>query len=159
MINLKLAEYNVDGKFERFIELAGIYSAGAAFLFAKDYIKVNDDESISNYEKDEKDPLNRFNGLFDGRTFGEGRFVLIPQCNIKETKFSSDEIFTYRASDSDMPECAKIIMDGFLRFEGSNFYLDYGRGSHRLLSYVSPQTEFKLLGNLHQQPELWEKIK
>lgn len=35
-------------------------------IFSKDY-----------FTKDEKDPLNRFNGLFDGRTYGKGRFVLV----------------------------------------------------------------------------------
>ncbi len=29
------------------------------------------------FYKDEKDPLNRLNGLFDGKTYGKGRFILV----------------------------------------------------------------------------------
>ena len=29
------------------------------------------------FYKDEKDPLNRLGGLFDGKTYGKGRFILV----------------------------------------------------------------------------------
>ena len=78
MINLKLAEYDLKtGKFEQFFDL-GLNNA-YSFGFYGDTIKVYYawiGESFS-YDLDEKDPLNRFGGLFDGRTYGEGRFVLI----------------------------------------------------------------------------------
>ena len=77
-MKLRLAEYK-DGKFEKFLELGD-------FLFGGDFIALTEkmtllgvwgfDEQIS-FKKDQKDPLNRFDGLFDGRTYGEGRFVLI----------------------------------------------------------------------------------
>lgn len=85
-MNLKLAEYK-DGKFERFLELDCLnQDSGKTFSFSKDYVEVIDYDNLCHetylaktdfYLKDEKDPLNRFNGLFDGRTYGEGRFVLI----------------------------------------------------------------------------------
>ena len=87
MINLKLAEYNKDGKFQGFLEL------GKDFLFADYFIfipKFGDGEYLDDrengdqadplgriYRRDKKDPLNRFNGLFDGITYGNGRFILI----------------------------------------------------------------------------------
>lgn len=101
MINLKLAEYK-DGKFERFLEL------GKDFGYFGDSISVYHEINIWNEEcrkvyrgrvdgllaaKDEKDPLNRFDGLFDGRTYGEGRFVLIEnnQDDIYKCQIASDE--------------------------------------------------------------------
>jgi len=88
-MKLRLAKYK-NGKFERFLELtdADLFVSPSGmiefekegFLLGKDSILVlsmfggfNSDY----YNKDEKDPLNRFNGLFDGRTYGDGKFVLI----------------------------------------------------------------------------------
>ena len=65
------------GKFEQFFDL-GLNNA-YSFGFYGDTIKVYYawiGESFS-YDLDEKDPLNRFGGLFDGFTYGDGRFVLI----------------------------------------------------------------------------------
>lgn len=100
-MNLKLAEYK-DGKFERFVELG-------EFLLGKNYVLLlnsdDEDADFSDYyygkpfEIDEKDPLNRFDGLFDGRTYGEGRFVLIE--NDEDDVYSKldydgyDDIFIY----------------------------------------------------------------
>ena len=83
MINLKLAEYK-DGKFERFLEFKDFMLSENYIVNVKELNRVNHSHSSSNYhysffqyDKDEKDPLNRFDGLFDGRTYGGGRFVLI----------------------------------------------------------------------------------
>ena len=93
-MNLKLAEYK-DGKFERFLELGRILGYNGEsdnlFSYAGNSISIMDtvcgycekEEVVyatietREFLKDEKDPLNRFNGLFNGRTYGEGRFVLI----------------------------------------------------------------------------------
>ena len=77
MINLKLAEYDLKtGKFERFLEL------GKEFTYGGDYIIIasvvnNRANLLGTFNLDKKDPLNRFNGLYDGFTYGNGRFVLM----------------------------------------------------------------------------------
>lgn len=83
-MNLKLAEYNLkDGKFLRFLELDGKYNKNLGFLLAKDYIHIQDHQTIATsivsqyHHLDKTDPLKRFDGLFDGLTYGEGRFILI----------------------------------------------------------------------------------
>lgn len=76
-MELKLAEYK-DGKFKRFLELGTRIDN---FGFCGEEIIIFDTDckeyDFFSFKKDEKDPLNRFNGLFHGRTYGEGRFVLI----------------------------------------------------------------------------------
>jgi hypothetical protein len=68
---------------------------GDDFLFGKNFILIDGAaiDDLSNYKdtmdsrefygdvviKDEKDPLNRFGGLFDGFTYGNGRFVLVTE--------------------------------------------------------------------------------
>lgn len=126
-MQLKLAEYNSDGEFERFLEI------GKDFGYYGNYIKIvtnltkitvrfNSDPNTDvvqtlpkdfKFALDIKDPLNRFDGLFNGRTYGEGRFVL--------TKDGGDDVY--------------------LRIVG--------------------QSEFKpkLIGNLHENPKLYEKVK
>lgn len=85
-MELRLSEYNLNtGKFESFLEIGN----KNGFAYCGDYIFVNYLEpehnlGVENYDmyylkkfkKDQKDPLNRFNGLFNGRTYGEGKFVL-----------------------------------------------------------------------------------
>lgn len=151
MINLKLAEYE-DGKFKKFLEL------GKDFLFGGNYIYLDAvcsnlfDEEIKEeygnqssyqclhelghelytteiFKKDQKDPFHRFNGLFDGRTYGDGRFVLIVD--------NEDDV-----ERADIDGAMGIYTVGFLR-NVSNSYVFIG----------------ETLGNLHQQPELWEKVK
>jgi hypothetical protein len=93
-MELKLAQYNLEtGKFDRLLELASpilipgyvdeYYEFKNGFLLTKGAVEVflESDNTISEsiYFKDEKDPLNRFNGIFDGRTYGEGKFVLIDE--------------------------------------------------------------------------------
>jgi hypothetical protein len=132
MINLKLAEYNKDGKFQGFLEL------GKDFLFGGESVvfhnpsnqskyKYIDTKGVAhiNYKLDYKDPLNRFNGLFDGRTYGEGKFVLI--------KDDEDDIIQM----------------------GEHFYRRQFDDSDDKLYYLGAY----ILGNLHQNPELYEKLK
>ena len=77
------------------------------------------------YKKDKKDPLNRFNGRFDGRTYAEGRFVLIInyQDNINKN----------------------IEYDGY-----EDVYI-YTLGTDIEANFIEPE-------NLHEDPELYEKI-
>jgi len=74
MINLRLAEYK-DGKFLRFLEI------GNDFLYGGGFVEINvsteEDHLGGDYDKDKTDPLKRFDGLFDGLTYGKGRFILI----------------------------------------------------------------------------------
>ena len=93
MINLKLAEYDLKtGKFQGFLKLCKtklivnynfeIEIDEEGFLLGKDcIIKISHGfdclSDIETFYKDKKDPLNRLGGLFDGRTYGDGRFVLI----------------------------------------------------------------------------------
>lgn len=126
MIELKLAQYNLEtGKLEGFLEvfIAKIFVVGnesGIMAISTDY----DNE----FKKDEKDPLNRFNGLFDGRTYGEGKFVLIQ----KVVDGWQDEI----------QECFNQRL--YFRV------INYPWGG----SIIG-----KTIGNLHENPELYEKIK
>jgi len=132
MINLKIAEYDLKtGKFQGFLELYNLckFSKEIAFLLGQDSIRIIEHEICGDYwdyEKDKKDPLNRFNGLFDGRTFEMGKFVLI--------RDDEDDIFK------------RIVFDGYEDiFEYSMTKKEDG--------------EWQLAGNLHENPELYEKIK
>ena len=69
MINLKLAQCDNKGKFEKYLELGGDY--GNFSYFKSCFIKWH------NNFVDKKDPLNRLNGLLDGRTYGNGQFILL----------------------------------------------------------------------------------
>jgi hypothetical protein len=112
MLNLKLAEYDLKtGKFLRFLEIGkdfgyfgcyltveGIYesknlqdSEHATFAHVGsieqkqcDSSQEGIEESYSIIRQDETDPLNRFSGLFNGKTYGKGRFVLIQMLNNKD---------------------------------------------------------------------------
>lgn len=133
MINLKLAEYDLEtGKFVRFLEL------GNDFLFGGDIIVFHNPSSQNNYKyvdckglthidykKDEKDPLNRFDGLFNGRTYGKGRFVLIinNQDNINKN----------------------------IEYDGYEDVFIYTLGTDIETNFIEPE-------NLHENPELYEKI-
>lgn len=84
-MELKLAEYDLQsGKFLKYIPIDKAGDDQLSFLLAKDYINIASPchfkiikDSINEYAQlDKTDPLNRFKGLFDGRTYGEGRFVL-----------------------------------------------------------------------------------
>jgi hypothetical protein len=147
MINLKLAEYK-DGKFQSFLE---------HFAYCKNYIIVTKhliEEYIRSEDfididdcffKDEKDPLNRFNGLFDGRTYGKGRFVLIESKIInrfgKALLMSQDDIFSYN-------KYYQLAVD-FINFHHWQETEDN----------VEQNKNFNILGNLHENPELYKKLK
>lgn len=95
-MKLKLAQYNSEAKFERFLEL------GKDFRYCGDMVmtffhidKMTPKRQLGfngQYTKDEKDPLNRFDGWFDGRTYGEGRFILINGLQTSERFFMTDAL-------------------------------------------------------------------
>jgi hypothetical protein len=138
MIDLKLAEYNSEGRFKKFLEL------GKDFLFGGNFLMIHivtiaplTEENRVNREipkitleegkvfKDEKDPLNRFDGLFDGFTYGNGRFVLID----KKHKFDIYE---------------------------TRYVVDIRHYTFRKIRHC---VSSEIIGNLHQNPELYEKVK
>lgn len=136
---LKLAEYNAEGKFERFLELGKDFGYGGNYIELKqNFMQRGDIRWTQNIEKDEKDPLNRFNGLFDGRTYGEGRFVLMRGyvchcCGLY--LFWEDKIYFDGAKDI------------LLKFNGIRF---------------DPVSKLNLNfsgENIHEKPELWEKVR
>ena len=119
-MKLKLAEYE-EGNFKGFLEL------GEEFGYYGNKIHFVGTNSCnwSWNGSDRKDPLNRFNGLFDGRTYGEGRFVLIQD--------DEDDIKTV---------CNLPV---------APFYDPLS---------VNQKYELKdVIFNLHENPELWDKIK
>jgi hypothetical protein len=153
MINLKLAEYK-DGKFQSFLELCKtellvnynfeIKINEEGFLFGRDcIIKISHGiiclSEIETFYKDEKDPLNRLGGLFDGRTYGEGDFVLI----------KDDEDDIYQCYD---------VYERWHRRKGdvnSSELTDYDNEGYSDEDYRICENQ----GNLHENPELYEKIK
>jgi hypothetical protein len=168
MINLKLAEYEGE-KFERFLNQEDseyfppdwenfiIYMENGKefnfentkFLLGKDFVGFRycipyEGEAFSVFKKDKKDPLKRFNGLFDGITYGEGRFVLIQDedFGVYEQKFfdKKHEEFGYGLNLNGNISCT---FKNATSFTGK--YVD--------------STSPKLIGNLMENPELYEKLK
>ncbi len=137
---MKLAEYK-DGKFEGFLELGDNYDQ---FVYVEKFIAIGigsrciDDHL--HFKKDEKDPLNRFNGLFDGRTYGDGRFVLIEKGYIGSVTCELDEI---------------------LNVGGILFLVRAPRMKVGCLpkEAIAEDNHKGRVGNLHENPELWEKVK
>lgn len=141
-MEMKLVEYDLEtGRFRKFLQLAecDIFNnscdvdnsvSKAGFLFGYDrVIIVYESGDLETFQKDEKDPLNRLDGLFNGRTYGNGRFVLI----------ENDE-------------------DGVI--ESNYFGEKYHCLGNNLNILPSPiHSELKFIGNLHENPELWEKVK
>jgi hypothetical protein len=97
-MQLKLAEYSTDGKFRRFLELGKDFAYGGEFILVDGKFNKPHEKWLScptclrsygfasaitlqefEFKKDEKDPLNRFNGRFNGLTYGKGRFILIEE--------------------------------------------------------------------------------
>lgn len=132
---MQLAEYNKDGKFESFLEFDNFFiSANWIIVDIKsEYPDATFACGFADnlFKKDETDPLNRFNGLFNGRTYGEGRFVLIEK------------------DEHDIKQIERIFPD----FKD----ISYERGKP-IFDGRKNRCEF-LLGNLHENPELYEKIK
>lgn len=188
MINLKLAEYNAEGKFERFLEL------GKDFEYGGNYIRVlnittgieTDENGIEKlimpyFLKDPKDPLNRFDGLFDGRTYGDGRFVLIID--------DQDDLLKHRSLVCDMQPtgvkewadfCSNHDLKEFVKLRETSEYLcavceseyieeslpecflpeeDNLFGFENAEELLDAINTAQLIGNLHENPELYSKIK
>jgi hypothetical protein len=147
-MQLKLAKYK-DGKFEKFLELGEDFLYGGNEIFLELMHNSYDPEGIFPstidsycFIKDQKDPLNRFNGLFDGRTYGEGRFVLVKDedFDVYKHKFFSqkDERYAYSLKLNGKISC---------KFDSSGFI-------GRYVMSTLPQ----LIGNLMENPELFLKI-
>ena len=169
MINLKLGQYNKDGKFEKFLEL------GKDFVFGGDYILITEKMTMLgvcglgdtfSFRKDKKDHLNRFNGLFNGRTYGNGHFVLIESAKAKDAKnkkiFQDDIISTkYYENQSDLLSITKwgVCSDG----EYVDQVYCWTRGNYSLTDrggwHGESKNEINVIGNLHENPELFSKIK
>lgn len=142
-MQLKLAGYILEtGKFHRFLELKndfGYFGDYIVLAIARDTFSF---PPIKFY-RDKKDPLNRFNGLFDGRTYGEGRFVLIEIGLDKlDQKKELDQVFVQE--NALISNACDEVEDYYFLIESWN------------LRNVLHKT--KCLGNLHENPELYEKI-
>jgi hypothetical protein len=189
MIKVKLAEYK-DGKFKMFLnqsELSKeIFETGFdtykadhesdnfllvdhesdGFLLGKNFIKINciaDDELNGEvFLKDKKDPLNRFNGLFDGRTYGKGRFVLSRYAELLET-YKDDFIGTYEDDfifyDDGSPEHKTVIELVEWDYEDHCFKNGEDGSYCEACGYLSWHQGLKIAGNIHENPELYEKRK
>lgn len=143
MINLKLAEYDrKTAKFKRFLELDRIEDEdenNPTFGYFKDYVKIywydypvlHSEFKQDIFELDQKDPLNRFNGLFDGRTYGEGRFVLIQN---DEDSYATN----YLCMKPFKAEIAGEVID---------------------TSQIKEVEIYAGKINIHQNPEFYEKLK
>ena len=154
-IELRLAEYDLEtGKFKSFLEL------GKDFLLSKEFIYLPEgmpydccDEDAEElygqfFKKDRQDPLKRFAGYFDGRTYGKGRFILMFGYLLK-----SEEC-------SDLTEDRMIWEDEIIYISGyGNLLID--NLAHRFYEIGDVLMERCLehtLGNLHENPELWDKL-
>lgn len=152
-----LAEYSKEGKFESFLELGTDFAYYGNYIIVtkygnlmdavkcEDYIKV--DEC---YFKDEKDPLERFRGLFDGRTYGNGKYVLIRTATKDIRKFvnSAPKLITIREDEVYLWKAGCIKLAEF----------DVQTGFKGLSAVFHMNHWVKCLGNLHQQPELITKL-
>jgi len=122
-MKLRLAEYK-NGKFERFLELGKDFGYFGDFILVSAEYCRSVDPTAEIFALDKKDPLNRFDGLFDGRTYGDGKFVLII---------------------SDQDDIVQM---------GQHFYQRCFDDSNQRLYYLGAY----ILGNLHENPELFLKI-
>lgn len=127
MINLKLAQYYETGDFEKFLKL------GEDFFYGGNGLRIYNAECNSWegwVELDKKDPFNRFGGLFDGRTYGDGRFVLIQN--------NGDDVYCAVSKDT---------LETYTFLNSSDDYDDF--------EWFNCDN----LGNIHENPDLWSKIK
>lgn len=99
------------------------------------------------WEKDEKDPLNRFDGLFDGRTYGGGRIVLM-RCahkTIRKEIWQDDVILGDGKRVVTQNHATTTLLSRIQKQKYSEFKVD-GKASMRII------------GNLHQNPELFKTL-
>lgn len=149
-MNLKLAEYNIDTantislkppKFQGFLELGKDFSYSGDFITLSSGWRIHKDpimiENVGDLQK-------LFDGLFVGRTYSR-RFVLIESKIISRFNnpllMSQDDIFSY--NEYTQKACEFI---NFHHWEETE-------------EQVEMNPNFKILGNLHKNPELWEKVK
>lgn len=137
MIDLKLAEYDLESfKFKRFLKLQ------KDFLYAGKYIKLLDhieiqgkcvasDYCYKEFWIDDHDPCSRFNGLFNGRTYGAGMFVLIE--NDEDTFFEQGEAKVYHPEE----------------------FPPHIRPTNPVIETIKESKKW----NLHENPELYKLIK
>jgi len=181
-MKLRLTEYK-DGKFERFLDLGSDFGYFGDFIlvsndyeqdFRAEYTPISDteldgscgsvDPTAERFALDKKDPLNRFDGLFDGRTYGEGRFVLVEGLGIKD--LHDKEIYI----DDILAKYTTLTQDSFLvrgnrthntGYEGGNFYGInlYYHTTSAIFDSEDIDLRSQILGNLHENSELWEKVK
>lgn len=194
MINLKLAEYE-GKKFERFLNQEDseyfppdwenfiIYMENGKefnfentkFLLGKDFVGFRycipyEGEALSVFKKDEKDPLNRFNGLFDGLTYGEGRFVLCESIGVKDKNQKDvwafdiaklkpfDSKLNYKLISNKKFLFGMGCMDGYVGCDGYGYDFTNVNFSE---SFDNDNADLRneIVANLFENPELYEKLK
>ena len=157
-MKLRLAEYK-DGKFEKFLELGD-------FLFGGDFIALTEKMTLLGvfpsecnfycFNKDEKDPLNRFNGLFDGRTYGNGRFVLIKGFGDYDypntPSLAHYQDFFYKGEKL-LRFAEEISDEGFYQ----SYYFESRENKDKHYEHFDFSSGYAI-GNLHENPELFLKI-
>lgn len=169
MIKLKLAEYDLKtGKFNEFFDLG--LNEPYSFGFYGDTITVYYawiDESFS-YDLDKKDPLNRFNGLFDGLTYGEGRFVLCESIGVKDKNQKDvwafdiaklkpfDSKLNYKLISNKKFLFGMGCMDGYVGCDGYGYDFTNVNFSE---SFNNADLRNEIVANLFENPELYEQIK
>lgn len=161
MINLRLAEYNLKtGKFKRFLELGEDFLYGHYFIMLdnnngdfRQYEVADYNDCPTVFNQDEKDPLLRFSGLFDGRTYGEGRFVLM-KCG---RNTAGKEIWQDDLIEAVYSEYYKTKVEGL---QSTYFYFDFSKTIPQILPKSSHEGIFAgdVVSNLHENPELWSVI-
>lgn len=165
MINLKLAQYNSEGKFERFLEL------GKDFTFGGDYVVVNS-EGWRHLDPilEHKYPVQKlFDGLFLGRTYGGGRFVL--EENEQDNIYDQHQIvkhilFKKQKDGSHFRTNNEILIKSDILEPVTLPTILCGTSGGVVKTKLNGDeiweektTELQLVGNLHENPELWEKLK
>lgn len=155
-MQLKVAEYKNE-KFVGFLELGRDFIYGGNFIevwFEPKIreglqIQISSEELVEegtcqHYLKDEKDPLNRFGGIFNNRSYGEGRFILV-----KDGDFG---VYEQKLFDKKHEEFGYgLSLDGKISCTFKN--------TDQFVGKYASSTLPKLIGNLIENPELWEKVK
>jgi hypothetical protein len=170
-MDLKLAEHDLEGKFKRFL---GLGLEPDHFGYFNDQIQYFEQGKEFGWIchtviKDEKDPLNRFDGLFNGRTYGEGRFVLI--IDDQDDVFSHKKYIVHKYFKKDRHGWTTTALEKTIEISNKVVGYKYGWSNTFSASYagcenVNGETYEKhtkcsqeSIGNLHENPELYDKIK